>query len=212
MGVDVVGTQVRPLPDGSDVRKVCGEDLPEIVGALARSFYDDPIFRWIVPNDSQRLARLQRGFDLFIRGVWFVHDEAYTTDRVIGGSFWMPPGKWHLSLFAQLRLLPSMALITRGDLPRLLRLLNAIEAKHPHERHYYLPMIGIAPEWQGCGFGSALLRPMLERCDREAIGAYLEASSARSRALYERHDFEVVEELRVKDSPPMWLMWRKPRA
>jgi GNAT superfamily N-acetyltransferase len=190
---------------------VTASDLPQVAEALARSFLDDPIFSWIVPDDAGRVAKLERGFDLFARRVWFPHDEAYTTEHLIGAAFWMPPGTWHLGLLAQLRLLPSMAVITRRDLPRLLRVLNAIEAKHPQDDHYYLPLVGIAPEWQGRGFGSALLRPMLERCDRGGVPAYLEATSPRNRALYERQGFAVVEELRVKDSPPLWRMWRAPR-
>jgi GNAT superfamily N-acetyltransferase len=203
---------VRPLPDGSDVRKLAAADLATVVKALARSFYEDPIFSWVTPDADRRLARLERGFDLYARRVWLAHDEAYTTDRLIGCAFWMPPDTWHLSLAAQLRMLPAMLAMARGDLPRLLRLLNAIEAKHPHDRHWYLPVIGIAPEWQGRGFGAALMRPILERCDREGVPAYLEASSPRNRALYERHGFAVVEEIRVKDSPPMWRMWRTPHA
>jgi hypothetical protein len=50
------------------------------------------------------------------------------------------------------------------------------------------------------------------RCDREATGAYLEASSERNRALYERHGFELVEAVRLpRGGPPMWTMWREPR-
>jgi len=164
--VDASGLPIRPLPDGSDVRKSTAAELTHVVEAVARSFYEDPIFRWIVPDDGRRPRQLKRGFALFARRVWFPQDETYTTDRLIGGAFWMPPGAWHLSLLKQLSMLPAMAVILRGELPRLLRLLNAIEARHPHERHYYLPVIGIGPEWQGRGFGSALLRPILERCDR----------------------------------------------
>ena len=36
-----------------------------MVEAVARSFYDDPIFSWIIPDEAQRLSRLRRGFDLF---------------------------------------------------------------------------------------------------------------------------------------------------
>jgi len=206
---DASGSPIRPLPDGSDVRKSTAAELTQVVEAVARSFYEDPIFRWIVPDDGRRLRELERGFALFARRVWFPHDETYTTDWLIGGAFWMPPGTWHLSLLKQLSMLPAMAVILRGGLPRLLRVLNAIESRHPHERHYYLPVIGIRPEWQGRGFGSALLRPILERCDRERVPAYLEASSPRNRTLYERHGFAVVEEMRVSDSPPLWRMWRE---
>ena len=209
--VDATGLPIRPQPDGSDVRKTIAAELAGVVEAVALSFYEDPIFRWIGPDDRRRARELERGFGLFARRVWFPHDETYTTDRLIGGAFWMPPGTWHLSMFKQLSMLPAMAVITRGDLVRLLRLLNAIEAKHPHEEHYYLPVIGIRPEWQGRGFGSALLRPVLDRCDGERLPAYLEASSPRNRALYERHCFAVVEEMRVSDSPPLWRMWREPQ-
>lgn len=209
--VDASGGPIRPRPDGSDIHKLTAADLPQVVEAVARSFYDDPLFTWIAPDHSDRLGKLQRGFDLFVRRVWFPQDEAYTTDRLIGAAFWMPPCTWHLGIAAQLRLLPSMTEIARRDLPRLVRVLNAFDAKHPHEDHYYLALVGIGPEWQGRGFGSALIRPILERCDRQSIPAYLEASSPRNLALYERHGFTVVEEIRVKDSPPVWRMWRKPR-
>ena len=187
-------------------------DLLRVVRAVARSFYEDPVFSWVVPDDGRRVRELERGFGLFARRVWFPHDEAYTTDRLIGAAFWMPPGTWHLSVFKQLSMLPAMALIARGDLTRLLTVLNAVEAKHPHEQHYYLPFVGVVPEWRGRGLGAALLRPVVERCDRERMPAYLEASAPRNRGLYERLGFVVTEEFRLgKGSPPLWRMWREPQ-
>jgi RimJ/RimL family protein N-acetyltransferase len=56
-----------------------------------------------------------------------------------------------------------------------------------------------------------LLSPTLARCDRDGLPAYLEASSERSAALYERLGFEHVRELRLAGSPPLWLMLRPPR-
>ncbi|MDP9345553.1 MAG: GNAT family N-acetyltransferase, partial [Actinomycetota bacterium] len=46
----------------------------------------------------------------------------------------------------------------------------------------------------------------------QGLPAYLEASSPRNRALYERHGFSVTEELKLpRNGPPLWLMWRDPR-
>jgi ribosomal protein S18 acetylase RimI-like enzyme len=202
----------RPQPDGSDIRKVTESDLPRLVDALARAFYDDPMMSWVFSDDSRRRQRLLRGFDFYLRKIWLPHDECYATDQLSGGALWMPPDTWHLSISRQLRLLPGMVRVAGRELPRLMRVLNAMEAKHPHDRHYYLPVIGVAPEGQGKGFGSALLRPILDRCDKEGSPAYLEASSRRSRALYERHGFELVEEFHpVEGSPPLWRMWREPQ-
>ena len=67
------------------------------------------------------------------------------------------------------------------------------------------------PAAQGRGLGTALVRPMLERCDREGRPAYLEATTPRNRALYERLGFALVEEMRFpQDGPPLWRMWREP--
>jgi hypothetical protein len=50
---------------------------------------------------------------------------------------------------------------------------------------------------------------MLARCDRERMPAYLESSTERSRALYERHGFQTTEVIRMpRGGPPLWLMWR----
>ena len=63
----------------------------------------------------------------------------------------------------------------------------------------------------GPGIGTALLGPVLERCDRDGRPAYLEASSPRNRACYERNGFRVLEEYRLgRDGPPGWRMWRDP--
>jgi RimJ/RimL family protein N-acetyltransferase len=61
--------------------------------------------------------------------------------------------------------------------------------------------VGVATRFQGQGLGAALLRPTLDRCDREGLPAYLEASSERSAALYERLGFVHLGELRVPDGP-----------
>lgn len=181
---------------------------------MARAFYDDPVFSFILPDDDRRGYQLERGFRFFADRVWLPFDESYTTDSAVGGSFWMPPGQWRLSILRQLAMLPGMiSRLGLRDLPRMLRALTLIEAKHPHEPHFYLPVIGVAPEWQGKGIGTALLRPILERCDREGQGAYLEASSDRNRACYERNGFEVTKELRMPGGgPPIWAMWRKPQT
>jgi GNAT superfamily N-acetyltransferase len=198
----------RPI---QTVRKATAADVADVARALAQAFYDDPVMSWFLRDDSRRMHRLERGFALFMRRVYLQHEESYTTDGLVGGALWAPPGKWHLGLFAQLRLLPGLAATAGRELPRLLSGLAFIESKHPHEPHYYLGPLGVEPGWQGKGVGGALLRPVLERCDRERVPAYLEASTPRNRALYLRNSFEVVEEVTLpRGGPPVWLMWREP--
>jgi hypothetical protein len=52
---------------------------------------------------------------------------------------------------------------------------------------------------------------MLDRCDSEGVGAFLESSKERNIAFYARHGFRVTSEVRFPGGPPLWLMWRDPR-
>jgi GNAT superfamily N-acetyltransferase len=72
-------------------------------------------------------------------------------------------------------------------------------------------MIGVVPDKQGNGYGSALLRHALERCDSDDKLAYLESSSDKNIPLYERHGFEVLGTIQVGSSPPLFPMLRRPR-
>ncbi len=202
----------RPRPDGGDIRKMTAREVEPVARALARAFLDDPHFRWIVRDEAKRLRRMERGFATFVGRIWLPENESFVHERLIGAALWMPPGTWHQSPLEQLRLLPAIVSAARGATPRLLKAVNWMERKHPHEPHWYLPAIGITPAWQGRGYGAALLRGMLERCDDERLPAYLEASTPRNVALYERNGFTVVEEGRyARDAPPLWRMWREPK-
>ena len=197
--------------EAESVRKVGEGDIGPVAAALARAFYDDPPTAWVVNDDARRERLLERSFRLYLRKLWLGQDECYTTQAIAGAAVWERPGEWKVPVLAQLLLLPSMARIYGRILPRVLRAIAALESSHPSEPHYYLLFLGVEPEWQGRGLGSALMRPILDRCNSERIPAYLEASTPRNRALYERHGFAVTEEFHVgKGSPPVWRMWRDP--
>ena len=201
----------RPRPDGSDIRKMTDADVAAVATCLAEAFHDDPHFRWIIRRDETRMPRLKRAFETFVTHIWFPEDESYVHDRLAGAALWIPPGAWRTSLLVQLRLAPAVLANLRADTGRLLRAFAFLERHHPHEPHWYLPVIGVIPGWQGRGYGSALLRPVLARCDADGVPAYLEASTPRNVALYERNGFRIVEECRyAKDGPPLWRMWREP--
>ena len=66
----------------------------------------------------------------------------------------------------------------------------------------YLNLLGVIPDRHGAGIGSALLRSVLDVAARRAEPAFLEATSPRTRALFERHGFTAVEELRTATAHP----------
>jgi GNAT superfamily N-acetyltransferase len=178
--------------------------------ALGAAFFEDPIFGWLIGPGSSRQARLEGYF-----AIQLAHSLAdgcvWTSDGLQGAALCMPPGRWRLPPQLMIANGGRFTSVFRGRLPRAIGLLTAIERRHPREAHYYFSTIGVAPGAQGLGLGSRLMRPTLDRCDEEGLPAYLEASSERNAALYERLGFECVEVLRFAGSPPLRLMVRPPQ-
>jgi GNAT superfamily N-acetyltransferase len=87
-----------------------------------------------------------------------------------------------------------------------------IERAHPREPHWYLAVLGTDPRRQHRGVGSALLAPILARCDADRVPAYLESSKRTNVPFYERHGFRVVGELAIQGGPVIWRMLRAVRA
>jgi GNAT superfamily N-acetyltransferase len=207
----VVGAPAE-APSGQAVRKATIGDVPGLAEALARAFDGDPPMRWFLPDAETRVERARRLFDVMLRRVHLTRDYCYTTEGLAGGALWVPPGNWRLGVVDQVALLPGMLRVFGRGLGRAQRGLTVMESGHPRTAHYYLDSLGVEPRWQGRGLGSALMGPVLERCDAERMPAYLNAGSARSRDLYLRHGFHVTEEFRLPDGgPPLWRMWRDPR-
>jgi ribosomal protein S18 acetylase RimI-like enzyme len=128
------------------------------------------------------------------------------TERT-GAALWAAPDRWEVPPRESLRMLR----LTSRRAPKTLVGFRRIEKRHPHEPHFYLSVLGVEPAGQGRGLGSALMAPMLARCDQEGVGAYLESSKQSNVRFYERHGFRVREEIRFPRGPVMWLMWRDPR-
>jgi ribosomal protein S18 acetylase RimI-like enzyme len=202
-----------PTMPATDLHEATRADFPALARVLTRAFADDPVAAWFFPDDTdqRRLARFYG--DLVLPRLAAGRDEIYTDAGRNGVALWTPPGQGHMSALDNLRLLPRMAALWGRRLPRALRGLAYMESKLPEAPHWHLFFLGVDPEAQGQGIGSALMRPMLERLDRDGTPVYLEASTERSRALYLRHGFDVLDEMRMPDGgPPLWRMWREPLA
>jgi predicted N-acetyltransferase YhbS len=86
---------------------------------------------------------------------------------------------------------------------------RTMEKRHPREPHFYIRTIGVRTALQGQGLGSALMRPTLEKADSAGLPTYIEASTERSAALYERLGFRHMGAFELPDGgPPVWPMLR----
>ncbi|HYI67834.1 MAG TPA: GNAT family N-acetyltransferase [Candidatus Limnocylindrales bacterium] len=197
----------------SAVRRATVEDVPAMAGTLARAFAHDPFYSFLAGDAPERGQRMQDGWYGILRFGSAGLAETYTTDEHAGVALWIPPGHRGPSFIDSLRMTPSIARLAGwGRMREVTNAIAALEERHRHHAmrpHFYLSALGVEPDRQGEGIGTKLMEPVLERCRREEVPAYLETATARNVLLYERLGFDVVEELTLPNTDVHgWLMLR----
>jgi len=196
------------------VKKASKEDYDAVIDITAKGFYDDPVMKWMLRSDDKYESALQLFMQTLAHMIYLPHRESYINDARTGATIWLPPGETgELSLLTQLRSVPTMIRIAGlTGIPSMLRVQSFLDKKHPTKPHYYLFSIASLPEMRGQGIGSSLMAPMTARFDEQQVGAYLENSRSANLPFYQRHGFEVTEQVQLPDGgPTMWLMWREPQ-
>ena len=196
------------------VRPAAPGDVDALVEVLARAFDDDPVPRWLFRGEHRRRKGLRRFFAIQLRHTYLDDGEVWTTEDRAGASLWAPPDKARPGWRDMARLLPVVPCLAGlgRDSAEAARLLSAVDAARPRERHWYLATLGTDPDRQRTGVGSALVGAVLERVDAEGLPAYLESSKESNLAFYGRHGFEVTGEIHTpRGGPTLWLMWRAAR-
>lgn len=197
---------------GVAIRAAGEGDRELVVRLLDEAFQDDPVSTWVFPEAEYRRSTHRRLMAAFT-DIVLAEGRVDLTEDGSACALWLSvPAGEHTDDDdgpAQLR----EAVDPANERVELIGRLT--ERIHPtHRAHEYLWMIGVAPGRQGEGLGSALIAHVLDRCDRDGLPAYLEASNARSRALYTRLGFTTLTErvLDLPGGPRMWPMWREPRG
>ncbi len=182
-------------------------DEAAAIATLTLAFAADPMTRWSWPDPRTYLEafpKLARAFG----GAAFLKGTAHRIDGGAGVALWLPPGVEPDG--------EAMGALMQSTLkgPALMEgapIMQQMMDFHPHEPHWYLPLIGIDPQYQGRGLGGALLDHALALSDRDGVPAYLESSNPRNIGLYEQHGFEQLGHIQNGSSPTLVPMLRKPR-
>ena len=197
------------------VEQVPWTNLIPAAETLYRAFADNPMMRYMASaarnpnraiheNFSHVLARA-RVNGIIIRtspqhegiAVWFLEGFARSSLPLDMGIAWYKLRSFRLREISTL-------------LPFYLKIEKA-HARVIHQPHYYLEILGVDPKYQGQGYSSKLLRPVLAHADKHRKKCYLETQSQNNVSLYRHFGFEVVETIAVDFDPePYSLMLRKP--
>jgi GNAT superfamily N-acetyltransferase len=189
--------------------------ITEAAQVLGRAFFDDPLEAYMLPDgesrerlSSLRFARLLRYGHLFGK----VHTSVGVPQ---GAAIWLPPGNWEMTeeRLMQAGLFDIPTVIGAAAFERLISVMDHIEPYHREvpARHWYLLIVGVDRPVQRRGLGGALLQPMLEQADADAMPCYLETFQPKNLPFYRRHGFHVLAEgVEPTSALRFWTLLRDP--
>jgi GNAT superfamily N-acetyltransferase len=182
-------------------------DEGRAIATLTIAFSSDPVARWVLP-DAGRYLTYWPQFVSALAGNAFANGTADSIGDCGGIALWLPPD---VGSDDEAMATIAAEAVPESDQEEVFSVMGQMGEYHPAERHWYLPLVGVDVPKEGGGLGSALLRHAAERCDRDGLPAYLEATNPRNKRLYAAHGFEELGVIQAGGSPPIWPMLRKPR-
>lgn len=191
-----------------ELRRAGPQDVAGVASMLARAFVDDPVASHLFPPAGSRERALRRFFQIQLRQNYLRRGEVWVEDRLRCSALWMPP-KPRSSGLDEVRLRLALLPALGGRLGAARRLARLLTARHPRIPHWYLGTLGTDPAHRRQGLATAVLEPVLRRCDVSGTAAYLESSREENVAFYAGQGFEVIGEVAVPEGPTLWLMWRR---
>jgi GNAT superfamily N-acetyltransferase len=193
--------------------KITGPMIQAASITCAQAFADDPFVTHLIPDQRKR-ANLRYGFEYYLRTIRIAGGDLFTTSMNCEG----------VAIWQDSRNKEPFGLFLRGGNPflpfrcglrfvlgdfRAERMGAKIKKACAPEHHVYLALFAVQPQFQGQGYGSRLLRPILNRLDETRTPCYLETQTTKNVSLYQHFDFKLVHETMFDKKVPFYCMLRE---
>ncbi len=197
-----------------EIQLLTMQDFDQVVDVLARAFYTDPLWQYLVPDDTKRATLMPKFYRAFAR-LGLRNGQTYGAGEGLEGvAVWSKPGKevafsGLIGLdFLKLVFSPFILTFARTAFPIFSRF-EVMQKRYAPEPHFYLNTIGVLPEAQGKGLASKLIRPFLAQADAMGVSTYTETMTPSNVGLYEHYGFRVMEQYRVPQTHlSIWAFYR----
>jgi ribosomal protein S18 acetylase RimI-like enzyme len=190
--------------------------------ALAASHAGYPGFRAVFPDPARRASALPAFFratvaDAVRFGAVRAVSDQDVPGRLASVAVWLPPGAFPWSAGRKARATPAFLRVLAADPANFGRFVRyGTRAEQAHQGmapYWYLVVLGVRPEAQRQGHGTALIEPVLARADRDGVDCRLETADPANVAYYRRFGFEVADPaLRLVPGGPTHTSMHRPAA
>lgn len=180
--------------------------IDETVTVLANAFVTNPLH--LCAFGARRLDQNRLFFRIGLRHMFIGQSFVATAEGSVRGYVHFNFSPYCLPAPEEIPSAAATLLKPLGDaLPHVVKWLSRWCRLDPEEAHVHLGPIGVAPEVQGKGFGTALMERYVEYLDQEHTAGYLETDRPENVEFYQKFGF-VIRREEVLIGTRVWYMWR----
>jgi len=180
---------------GTGMKKANYKDKALVVDILCASFKDNKSVNYILPQSGNMEMRLRRLMD-YSFDVCNLFGNVFLSDDRKAAALIIYPDKKRTTLKSTwLDIKLVIQCVGIGNLFKAIKRESAIKKNHPITPFSYLWFIGVKPENQNGGSGTALLLDILRHSRNQNRPVLLETSTERNLPWYQKNQFEIYTEL-----------------
>ena len=188
------------------IKKYDASRLEATVSVLAHAFVTNPLH--VSAFGAQQREQNRLFFHIGIQNMFTGHAFVALADGQVRGYMHFYAAPYCLPPPEQIPAAAATILKPLGAaLPRVVVWFSTWCRLDPKEPHVHLGPIGVSPEAQGQGIGTALMNRYIEHLGQEGIAGYLETDRPENVEFYKKFGFVVQNEQEVI-GVPTWYMWR----
>lgn len=196
-----------------DLYRVQKKDTHRAAVMLADAFQHDRV--WNAVFGDATMATRAYAFETPVRYCLKYGAVCASSEALEGVAAWVPGALADMTFWRVLRsgaFWPGMKIgvqIARKMQP-IFRPIETDRKETMRGKSYiYLQVIGVAPAFQGHGFGGKLLRALIEESEQASLPLYLETETEANVSMYEHLGFAVIKKITLPIiNLPMWEMVR----
>ncbi|GGG13092.1 hypothetical protein GCM10010913_38630 [Paenibacillus aceti] len=183
---------------------------------MAQAFaQDDPLYQYILPDETTRHQVLSIFFNHYIEMLYPYSDVVATSEQYEAVALVfhseLEPGTFRSRMKYRRRIavavcksVPICRYIGARGFIRGLSILHKMDSSWlsmlGKRKYLHMDMLAVQRQYQGQGYASRIIRPLLEKCHKEEVICSLETQTIGNLPLYEHYDYHVVKVISLPGS------------
>ncbi len=183
------------------MERIKRKDLSTAANKFALSMGNDPLHVYFFPDAGTRKKKIKALYSFILKSRF---NSVYTTSSSLEGiAVWENPQHNNFREIFNVSIIDGINMVFTIGLKTIIKMMRyefwAVKQRKEIMTgpYWYLFVIIVDPAFQGKGFASCLMRPVLEEADKNNEKCFLETQNIKNVPIYEKFGFRIIREKKM---------------